>query len=138
MPLFQFVSPKEVKEGNYMVKTPVTVQTSVPIEKIMQALDSHVSAAPDKSSLSAVNPRVYIVSRNENTIVYACGNKVIPQIFVAPVGFVRNGDVTTGIFKIGEHFVQGKVVKGIDIMRTLRNEVRSAFASVDAAAKITD
>jgi len=138
MPLFQFVSPKEVKEGKYIAKTPVTIQTSATISSIKQALNSHVTAAPDKSSLSVLNAMVYIVSQTEQQIVYACGNKVVPGIFVAELTLSRNSDTTTGVFKVIRYLEQNGAVKAMDLMKALRNEVRAAFISVDASAKITE
>ena len=138
MPLFQFVSPKEVKEGKYIAKTPVTIRTSATIDAVKQALNSHVTAAPDKSELNVLNGMVYIVSQTEQHIVYACGNKLVPQIFVAEVVLSRNGDTTTGIFKVIRYLEQSGAVKGMDLMKPLRNEVCAAFRSVDPSAQITE
>lgn len=138
MPLFQFVSPKEVKEGKHIIKTPVIVKTSASLSDIKDAIESHVTADTDTTNFHIINPKVYIFSRNENRITYACGNKLSRKIFVAIVAFEEKEEVTTGVFQMISHMEQSGAVVQLELLRKLRNEVRKAFASVDPSAIITD
>lgn len=138
MPLFSFVSPKEEKYGKFMVATPLSIQTSSSVEGIKQALCNHVTALPDRSELKAINAMTYIVSQTENQILYACGNKVNPKMFIAELTLKNNDSKTSGMFKILSHFEQNKVVVQIELMKKLRDEVRAAVISVDSSAIISE
>lgn len=138
MPLFQFVSPKEVKEGKHIVKTPLIIETEVSISDINQAIASYVKVSSDKSSLGIISPKLYIHSKTENKIIYACGNKVNPKMFVAELSLSENQGKITGVFKILSHYVQKDVVVQMDLMKQLRNEVKSAFASFDSTVIVNE
>ena len=55
MAFFQFVSPKEGKEGKRIVKTPLTIQTKASMLDIRKSLDSRVRVDADASSIAIFN-----------------------------------------------------------------------------------
>ncbi len=138
MPFFEFLSPKEVKEGNHIVKTPLTVRANASIGDINRAIESHVNVSSDKSSLNLILYKLYIQSKTENTIIYACGNKLEPELFVTELFFSQNEDKVTANFKILSHYQQGDAVSQFGLMKQLRNEIKSAFLSFDSSVILSE
>lgn len=129
MALFQFVSPREGRELKRIVKTPLTVQNRATISDVKKALDSRVRGAPDASGLSMISAKLYTRQKSDNSIIYACGNKVNPKMFVAQLSFSKDGDLLTSSLSFLSHFEQnGTVIQG-DLLHQLREDVRTVLTS---------
>lgn len=126
----KLMSKEQIKETQYMASTAIRVETPASFEAVMNALDSHVVTASDKSSFSFVN---YITSRTDDRLMYACGNKLSLKVFEASVNLSKTGDKTVGIFKVIRYFHKDGVANRLDDMRDLRNQVKAAFESLDSA-----
>lgn len=138
MSLFQFVSPKEAKEAKRIVKTPLTVQANASVSEIYQAIFSHVNVASDNSSLTLLNPIVYIRSKSSDSVTYGCGNKVNPKMFVAELSLSQDGEQATAVFKVISHFEQSGTVIQSDLLMQLRKDIRKALTSFSSSTVISE
>ncbi len=118
----------EYEEGQRLVSAPIIFKTSLSISDIMRELMMHVTTVETPLGFKA---GVYQVSRDERNIVYAFGNKLVPQTFVASISFSNNGTVTEGTFEILKWKENAGMIVGQENINKFRKEVEKAFTAIE-------
>lgn len=118
------------QEGQQLLKETISLKTPAPMADIVRELSTHVTVASELPLFS--RGAVHQVSCDENGVVYMCGSKVNPQMFVAAVVFgeTENKAKVNALYKIIRWNTLGGAVVAQDQMRKLRQEVQAAFTAV--------
>jgi len=125
----------EFKEGQELVSTSYTFQSSASVEDILRSLDKHVEAAESVGNLVGT---VYISNRNADSIHYSFGNKLMNKSFDSVIRLKKNGEETQGVFKVLQWYEHEGMVAGLDQLRNLRKQIKEAILSADPNCKVTE
>ena len=125
----------EHTEGMELVKKIITFQTEKNVSDFMNEISLHVTAL---ETAPAVLAKIYLLSKTEDRIIFALGNKINPKIFSFIIIFESDGIVTTGTFKTLNWTEYDGIVGAQDSIKKLIREVKESFTAIDTSAKITE
>ncbi len=115
--------------GQQIVNEPIEFNTTASASDIVRALATHVTTTDELPIGFAA--AVYQKDISEKKIVYACGNKLSPTLFVAMVAYVKNGEKTYCRFQIINWKLNSGMIVAQEAMQKLRKEVQAAFDSIE-------
>lgn len=123
--LFYRAEHKEAEQ----LREPISFTSSLPAEEIMNAIKGHIATGEPK----AVNPAVYCIGEDNNSITYACGNKVFPRQFIAVISLLNKSEYTEVVFQITNWTESDGMVQRQDEMRNIRKQFIAAMEALSAA-----
>jgi hypothetical protein len=129
------LSRSEYKEGKELVSAPLEFHVSAPISDILISLRRQV-VAKKQTDVNWLTASLYEIRCDEGGVVYAFGNKVKPQVFVAVIVFGQSGSETKCTFTIANWTEADGVVIAQDEMKELRKRIQSALTSVGTAGGV--
>jgi triacylglycerol esterase/lipase EstA (alpha/beta hydrolase family) len=103
--------------------------TTASAEAVMNEIEGFINL-----QTSALN-KFFIAKRTPELLVVRFGNKAIAN-FNTALSFTKEGDVTTGIFLIGDYIQHNGMSMRLNEMEQLINTVKQAFKDVDPNVKI--
>jgi len=121
-----------VSSEDELLHTVVTLKTSAALSEVRKAVADTVLV---KSSIRQGAAR--IIADSDKGILWEFGLIQLKNGFQAQLVYSVTGSVTTGAFSITNHVMKDAVSPFIGKMTELRNQVITAFQSVDADVEVT-
>lgn len=120
----------EHKEAEQLQK-PISFISDLSAEEIMNALKGHITIGVPQ----AVKPAIYCIGEDNNTVTYACGNKVFPRQFIVKISLLDKTEHTEVDFQITNWTESDGMVQRQDEMRNIRKQFITAMEALSAVQK---
>ena len=115
-----------------LLHTVVSFKTNAPLSEIRQAIANNVIIKSD-----IWNGKVTTLADSDNGIAWEFGVISLGNGFKAQIAYSVTDGITLGVFSVTSHAMKAAVSPFIKKMTELRNQIITAFKSVDPNVEIT-
>jgi len=129
------VRKNEYNEADELVKEILVFKFKAhPFETVFSKIAEKINV---QQELPTIGNAMYELGRIDNTVIYACGNKIMKKMFVVSIELKEDEAYTMAIFRFQRWTTSGDMPMHVEIIKELRKNIWSAIEAIDPDVQVT-